>query len=201
MTSAFVLPIRRLQSELTWLQNEFLQAALSPKNRRDQLICEMTVVRLHDAWARFCRQLVISSALGRTFTLGGVPLSPCSASATRHSSVVPQLLATYPKRRFEPKWADATECIDAAQRLKINNLHTVSAALAATNSPADQIRRVRNFYAHRGRDTAHDAFTTNVFSTPFRPQVFDLAAYTTGGNRVIETWVNNLILVAMAAAQ
>lgn len=201
MTSAFEIPIKRLQLELTWLEREFLRAATSGKHRHTQLTCEMAVVRLHDAWARFCRRLVILSALGRTSTLGGVPLSPCSATVTRHSLVVPTLLATYKKRRHEPRWADATECIDAAQRLNIKNFSTVSAALAATNSPADKIRRVRNFYAHRGEDTADDALSTSIFSFPTRPEVFDLAAYTSGGARIIESWVSDLILVATAAAQ
>ena len=201
MTSEFDIQIKRLQLELTWLEREFLQAAISGKHRHTQMTCEMTVVCLHDAWARFCRKLVILSALGRTTTLGGVPLSACSAAVTRHSLVVPALLATYKKRRHEPRWADATECIDAAQRLNIKNFSTVSAALAATNSPADKIRRVRNFYAHRGEATAYDALSTSVFSTPTRPEIFDLAAYTAGGARIFESWVSNLILVAIAAAQ
>jgi hypothetical protein len=81
------------------------------------------------------------------------------------------------------------------------NLSTVSAALGAINSPADEIRRVRNFYAHRKQGAAMKAASTNLFSNPVSPVVFELAGYTSGGNRVIESWVAGLIVVATAAAQ
>jgi hypothetical protein len=103
--------------------------------------------------------------------------------------------------RFEPRWADATKCIRAAQQLAIANFSTVSAALGAINSPAEDIRRVRNFYAHRKKGTAQESGATSLFASPTRLEAFDLAAYTSGNIRIIESWVNNLNLVALAAAQ
>jgi hypothetical protein len=152
VTSAFQKPLRRLKGETAWLQDEFLRAISAGNQRHSQLACEMAVVRLHDAWARFCRELVILSAFGRTTTLSGAALPPCHRSIKRCHSVIPTLKAT-PGRgyRFEPRWADAAECIQAAQRLSIANFSTVSAALGATNSPAEDIRRARNFYTHRAR--------------------------------------------------
>jgi len=162
----------------------------------------MVVIRLHDSWARFCRELVILSACGRITTLSGVLIPPCHNSATRHHLVIPYLFTTPGRRyRWEPRWADATACIEAATRLGIANLPTVSAALAATNSPAENIRRVRNFYAHRMKRSVQDALATGVFAHTSRASVFDLAAYTTGNVRIIESWVNGLMLVATAAAQ
>lgn len=203
MESAFHNPLNRLMSETVWLQKEFIQSANSSVSRHTQLTCEMAVIRLHDAWARFCRELVILSAVGHTITLGGVQLSPSNAAIRSHSSVIPILLSTYRRRGrvFEPKWADAGECVGAARRLSIMNLSTVAAALGAVNSPANDIRRVRNFYAHRRKDAAMNAAATNLFSNPLRPIVFELASYTQGGDRVIESWVTRLIDVAMAAAQ
>ena len=202
MASAFYKPIRRLKGELDWLEREFLQAAAAGNFRRNHLACEMAVIRLHDAWARFCRELVVLSAFGRTVTLSGVFLPPCHPSVKRCHLVIPRLLATPGKKyRFEPRWADATECIQAAQRLAVANFPTISAALAATNSPAEDIRKVRNFYAHRIKRTAQESRTTNLFSHRTRLEVFDLTGYTTGSVRVIESWANNLNLVAIAAAQ
>jgi hypothetical protein len=202
LTSAFHRPIRRLNGELGWLAAEFLSAVTAGTQRQQQLACEMAVIRLHDSWARFCRELIVLSAFGRTVTLAGVPLAPCHGSVKRCHLVMPYLFRTPgPRYRFEPRWADATSCIQAATRLGIINLPTVSAALAATNSPAEHIRRVRNFYAHRSRRGIQDAMATGVFSSPVRADVFELAAYTTGSVRVIESWVSNLVLVATAAAQ
>jgi len=202
MTSAFQKPIRRLKGETGWLQNEFLLAVAAGNQRRSQLSCEMAIVRLHDAWARFCRELIILSAFGRTITLSGVPLPPCHHSIKRCHLVIPRLQTIMGSGyRFEPRWADAAKCIAAAQRLAITNFPTVSAALGATNSPSEDIRRVRNFYVHRENGTAQQSRDTNLFVNRTRLDAFDLAAYTTGNVRVIESWVANLNVVAMAAAQ
>lgn len=199
--SAFHDPLKRLRAETSWLQKEFILAASNPGGRPAQLACEMAIVRLHDAWTRFCRELIILSASGRTITLGGVQLKPSNPAIKSRGSVVPVLLSMYKKRRFEPKWGDAVECVDAASRLAITNLSTVSAALGAINSPADEIRRVRNFYAHRRKNTATNAAIVSLFSNPRRPVVFELAGYTTGGIRLIESWIAGLIIVATAASQ
>jgi hypothetical protein len=202
VTSAFHKPIRRLRGETGWLQDEFLRAIVLGNQRQNQLACEMTVIRLHDAWARFCRELIVLSAFGRTITLSGVPLPPSHPSIKRCHMVIPTLRAISGSGwRFEPRWADAAKCIQAAQRLAIANFATVSAALGATNSPAEDIRRVRNFYAHRKKGTAQESGATGVFGSPIRLEVFDLAAYTSGNVRIIESWVNNLNLVALASAQ
>jgi hypothetical protein len=202
VTSAFQKPIRRLRGETGWLRDEFLRAFAAGEQRQTQLACEMAVVRLHDAWARFCRELVILSAYGRTITISGVLLPPAHASITRRHLVIPLLKTTPGKKyRFEPRWSDANECIQAARRIGIANFSTVAAALGASNSPAEDIRRARNFYAHRTRMTAYESGQTSLFLNRLRLEVFDLAAYTTGNVRVIEMWVSNLNFVAHAAAQ
>jgi hypothetical protein len=202
LSSAFHKPLGRLNGELHWLQDEFLTTSAASNQRQHQLACEMTVLRLHDAWARFCRELIVLSAFGRTVTLSGVPVPPCHSSIKRCHSVIPRLFATPgPRYRYEPRWADATECIRAATRLGVANVATISSALAASNSPAEDIRKVRNFYAHRMKRTVQDATATGLFLRSIRADVFELAAYTTGSVRVIESWVSNFVLVATAAAQ
>lgn len=202
MTCAFHKPIRRLKGETEWIQDEFLLAIAAGNQRQSQLACEMAVVRLHDAWARFCRELIVLSAFGRTVTLGGIPLPPCHHSIKRCHLVLPTLQAIMGSGyRFEPRWADATKCIQAAQRLAIANFPTVSAALGAANSPAEDIRRARNFYAHRKRGTAQESGATSLFVSRTKLEVFDLASYTSGNVRIIESWVTNLNSVAIAAAQ
>jgi hypothetical protein len=202
VTSAFQKPIKRLKGETAWLQDEFLRAVATGNQRQSQLSCEMAIVRLHDAWARYCRELIILSAFGRTITLGGTPLPPCHHSIKRCHLVIPLLKTIMGGRyRFEPRWADAAKCIQAAQLLGIANFATVSAALGSTNSPSEEIRRVRNFYAHRKPGTAQESRETNLFASQTRLEVFDLAAYTTGNVRVIESWTTNLNAVAISAAQ
>jgi len=198
--SAFSDPLRRLSIETTWLHHEFLKAAAN-RNVCDQLACEMAVVRLHDAWARFCRELVILSASGKTQTLGGTRLKPSSNTITNRSAVIPVLLSTFKKKKiYEPNWWSASECIDAASRLSTMNLSTISAAIGAINSPAEEMRHVRNFFVHRRNGTARRAVSTGCFPSQ-KPLVFELTSYKSGNTTVIESWVVGLIAVATAAAQ
>ena len=190
-------PIRRLVIELTWLKGEFSLASKPPRDRQKQLAAEMAVIRIYDAWARYCRELIILSASGNTQTLNGTIIP---AVVKRRSDVIPVLLATYKKTRYEPKWERATDCIEAARRLNIANIGTLSAALGASNSPAEEIRLVRNYYAHRRQGASALAIACNVF-VGSSPIVFDLAAYKNAGETFLESWVNGLMLVATAASQ
>jgi len=199
--SEFYGPIRRLCSEMSWLREEFFSPSSDQVCRQSQLVCEMVIVRMQDAWARFCRELIILSALGNGETLGGIPLKPSLPVINNRASVIPALLSTYKRRQYEPRWERADECIEAGQRLSILNLPTVSSALGATNSPAEAMRHVRNFYAHRKQGTARNAILTGCFAGSRYPVVFALRSYTTGGGTVLDSWINGLIIVATAAAQ
>ena len=119
---------------------------------------EMCVLRLHDSWARFCRELIILSAGCRPVTLTGFPV-PLAPHIRGRSDVLPMLRSLYPGRRrrrhaWEPRWHVAAECLDAARLLNIANFADVSAGIGLTPSPVDQLRQMRNFLAHRGADTA-----------------------------------------------
>jgi len=191
-------PIRKLRVEASWLREEFNLAARAKRSRHEQLAAEMAVIRLYDAWARYCRELIILCACGNSTTLNGAVIP---AVVTKRADVMPVLLSTYSRRKqYEPKWASASECIDAAKRLNVANLGTLSAALGATNSPAEEIRNVRNYYAHRRRGAKQRAMACNVFAGS-KPIVFDLARYRTSGETFLDSWISGLILVATSASQ
>lgn len=201
-TSAFETPLRKLRLETGWLQGEFAKASADPDSRRSQLTCEMSIIRLYDSWARFCREAVIISAYGKTTTLSGTNLKSSSLPAiTSRSQVIPVLIATYKKRLHEPDWERVDQFVDAGQRLALQNLSTLAAAFGATNSPADEIRHVRNFYAHRRQGSCANALATNHFPLLHRPIVFRLNEYRTGGSTVLESWIQRLLAVAVAAVQ
>src|ERR1035438_5535119 len=113
MRSSFCGPLRHLQKETGWLLLEFMQSAKKfPVDRHGQLACEMVVIRMHDAWARFCREIVITSAIGNTVTISGLPVSRCHVTVTDHGSAVAYLLSTYKKRRYEPNGADVKDAMN-----------------------------------------------------------------------------------------
>jgi hypothetical protein len=160
----------------------------------------MAVIRMHDAWARFCRDLIVLSAAGNTITLGGTALTPSRPDIHNPASVIPILLRM--KRwQYEPKWATASIAVDVARSLTIQNLSSVSAALGAANSPAEPLRHIRNYYAHRARGTSRMALRTGYFTSTNAPVVFHLNSYTTGGVTVIESWVKGFDAVAYASIQ
>jgi hypothetical protein len=198
---------RRFLAESTWLLVAFDEAlaggkAGAPMSPVHRLSGEMTVIRLHDAWGRFCRELVVSSAACRPLTASGVRL-PRPPGIRGRRDVVPYLLASYRKRRtYEPKWAVAAECLDAAQRIGIANLATVMGAIGSTNSPAEDLRRVRNYFAHRGKWSADQLRYRCTFQVGSQLTLEALAGQLVPpGITRMESWINDLRIVAGAAIQ
>lgn len=199
--SGFERALNKFHSETDWLCDSFSQFAHDTDLVRGQFAGEFVVIRLHDAWARFCRELIVVSAYGKITTLGGTRLATSLPVIKSRGDVIPTLMGMYAKRRNEPSWFSAVECCDAGTRLCIQNLATVSAALGAANSPANHIREIRNFYAHRKKESAIKAVSTRPFLGPHSPAVFRLNDYLPGGATVLETWVQELIAIATAAMQ
>lgn len=198
--SRLARPLRRFAQESAWLSREF---SVNARVRGDtaRLACEMAIVRLHDSWARSCRDLVVRSACGNTRTLGGTVLAPSPLVSGGEGSVIPALLGTYKRRKSEPKWFDSADCIEAAQNLKVHNLSSIAAGLGAITSPADALRNVRNFYAHRGMRTARQASQYGIFSKPSVPDVFELANASRPGQSHLDFWILGLTDTLRAAAQ
>lgn len=131
-----------------------LATAGYPENGYEQFIREMCMIRLHDAWARFCRELVVLSAYAQPLTADGRRVTRAPGIQNRRQ-VIPALLATYRRRTAEPPWHIPSDCLDAAKRLNISNYSTINNGLGLSfpQSPTDQVNRVRNFFAHRNIDT------------------------------------------------
>ena len=110
---------------------------------------EMAVVRLHDAWARFCRRLVLESAGGGPITLSGRRLPRVLTST---DAALTSARALHP-RKFEPRWGDPTICLRVARRLSVPNYSEISAGVGITPSPVEDIANVRNHLVHRNVNT------------------------------------------------
>src|SRR5271156_1740337 len=128
---------------------------------------EMCVIRLLDAWSRFCRDLVLKSASEQPFTVGGARL-PLAPGIAGRNDALRALRAVYTKFPWEPRWFDAQACLRAANILRIANYSTVSSGLAVSPSPVEDLRRLRNFLAHRNEGTATEvrAAAVNIGMPP-----------------------------------
>jgi hypothetical protein len=148
--------------------------------------------------------LVIISAGARPITpvSGRLPLAP---GISNISNVLPRLrnIRSGKPHWWEPKWGRATDCIDAARDLRIQNLLTVSAAIGATPSPADDLRIIRNFYAHRSKASFAEVQRVAMsIGVTGRAHPDDVIVYTTsGGMPLYRSWINEFLDIAEAAIQ
>ncbi len=112
------------------------------------------VMRLHDAWSRFCRTLVLTSSTGRARTTVGylVPRSPIVPVGARPIDVLrsryPGPVARNPV--WEPSWHLQPDALNAAQNLRVQNYATISGSLSPASVAIADLRACRNFLAHRG---------------------------------------------------
>lgn len=185
-----------------------LRAFSEPPTTRDGTPCapthelarESATVQLQDRWGNFCRSLVLASAVGRIRTSSGVVIPKTRPSL--HVALL-DLRASFAGRDgkppyWEPKWFDPAESIDAAQRLGISNYATVSAALGSTPSPLDDLRTIRNFFAHRGELAGRTMRTALMLASGEAAHSY-LTEIRIGGASRFEAWVRTLRRMARAS--
>jgi len=164
---------------------------------------EMCVVRLHDAWARFCRELIFLCAACEPTTISGVVVARAPGVSDR-SDVLPALLASYPAGKppwWEPRWGDPGECLDAAQRLNVSNYSRLSSGLSISPSPVDDLRFIRNFFAHRSEKAArkvHPIATSYGFAR-LTPALTIVETVIPPGVPIFKKWINDLDIMASQA--
>ena len=199
---------KRFERECSFLDyvfNSVANAVNQPNSPLIQYTREMCVIRLHDAWNRFCRELVLSSAGRISVTAKGSRLSR-APGVGRYTDVIPVLLSTYKKRRTEPAWHNPTECLDAASRLKITNYSAVSQGLSLSfNGPAPtaQMTAIRNYFAHRNPTTSNGvADVSRGLSIIPVPPAYELIAYVVqSGVSLYSLWVIRLKTMGQLAIQ
>lgn len=164
---------------------------------------EMCVIRLLDAWARFCRELVLVSASEQPLTMGGTRLPLAPGIATRTDAL--HLLQTaYTRVPYEPRWHDAQACLRAAGLLRVANYSSISAGIAVTPAPLDDLRDLRNFLAHRNERTAskvRNAAASN--SAPVTSDVIAILQSPSGSPpaTILQLWIQQLQTMSQIAVR
>ena len=117
---------------------------------------DYSVIRLHDAWARYCRSLVLVSAQGGMTSLDGTRLRRSVPPDVRPLDALKPLLPQSQQRRrnWEPAWHIGGQTINAATLLRVVNITSISLALGASVRQLDELRAVRNYVAHRSPTAA-----------------------------------------------
>lgn len=126
-------------------------------------INDYSVVALQDAWTRFVRDLILSSATGRARgrdSAAGLAscIGPGKHGPLAEAESLQILQATWGKKRkgplWEPHWYDQQESARAVRLLDLQNATIITGGLGAITNPIEELRCVRNFAAHRGRQAA-----------------------------------------------
>jgi len=162
---------------------------------------EMSVIQLHSSWSQFCRDIFILSAGGSAYTATGIRLKN-ALGISSIGEVIPALLSTYKKRKREPEWSYSSDFVDAAKRLKVQNFATLSSAIGSTGSPADELRKIRNFFAHRSRESAEALRILSYHHSSVSLNVENLLARTnSSGITILEDLLVSLRRIAISAIQ
>ncbi len=164
---------------------------------------EMCVVRLQDAWARFCRELVLISASEQPITLNGT-LLPLAPGIKCRKDALSALRVIYNRPPWEPKWFDAQACLKPATILRISNYASMSGGIAVSPSPLDDLRTLRNFLVHRSEQTAADVQTVaKKLHLPVTTGAIAILLSNSGttGTTMLELWVRQLQAMAQVAVR
>ena len=121
---------------------------------------EYCIVALHDAYSRFVRDLLLRSSIGNAVTAGGSKLGAGSLGVVRLSDALNHLRSSWSSPKpgwWEPRWHLQRDATQVARLLDPPNRAVIIGAIGASTNPNEQLRRVRNFVAHRGPSTSDGA--------------------------------------------
>lgn len=163
-------------------------------------VTKFAVIRLLDSWGLFCKRLIISSAIGSTYTSSGVVL-PKGSYRSQSEAMIAARTTKKGLLGDEPRWHDANIALSVAKKLSVPNLGQITNALGDANSPADQIRLLRNFCAHEGSQDCYEKLEAASWRPNIRTAVVEdvLSALQVGGRMRIDLWLDDLQALAHAA--
>lgn len=178
---------------------------------------EGSVIALHDAWNRFCKNLVLRSSYHQFTTRSGRLLHPTTGrNQTEALQFLSANLSAISYKSFgEPTWFIPAATIDAAAVLDVPNRSTIAAAIGvstihstvspsagvqANASPPQEVQSVRNYIAHRGKSAA--ARMAPLMTRHSACNVLQLLdSPVAGGIRLFESWVYDMLDMADFASR
>lgn len=154
--------------------------------------CNLAFLKQNDAWSKFCRRLLVASALGFDGFSGGHGPAPGISS---EADVMSALNIRVPWKD-DRKWHVANDFLGAARTLKVANIGTLNGSIGSTPNPSEQIRYVRNFFAHANPHTHERAFNA---CSQRRPVDFCFTSFD-NGELVCVNWFGELDTIARLAS-
>ncbi len=196
--SSLELDRRRFVKRTEVLRANFESALERARNGEYASSCavKFCVISLVDCWSDFHRSVILSSAVGGVRTASGA-LLPSSPIRSKSAALLAAKTNTKGKIGNEPRWHDADQSIAVAKKLNIANFSNYSLAVGDANSPADQVRTVRNFFCHERSDCAEKLRSAKWFSKSMDLSPVGVSGIIRKDGRVnFGFWVDELQLIS-----
>jgi len=194
--------------DLDRLANSFISRGVALESDFDSAAdverAAFSVITLYANWEEFSRRLVFASASARPFAAGGtrvVHRAPGVRNRADVESKLRQMKHTRPQFRLVVHLGAPTQMVKTCKFLQLDNEQVISPAILSQNSPADDLRLMRNFLAHQNPDTA-----SQVSLSPPGQRIGTASTITwlhqkqAGGRSRFGVWVSDLSDVARACA-
>ncbi len=154
------------------------------------------LVRLQLLWGEFCRELVITSALGGCRTITGTVLGPGAVVTSLND--IKQVVDNETQGR-PPPWHIPRFAVTIAQNLGAQNFRQLQLALSRV-SPVDDLKVVRNYIVHPWKRTrlAYVQVSRNLGAPGINPVTL-LASRGKDGSSTFRNWVVQLQNIALDA--
>ena len=179
-----------LARRLTVLARQFgWYQSLPQKVRRRTCLELLFPIRIQDCWSQFNRDVILNWAV----------------EDGTHPTYVDALIASRVKRDgrigSEPKWYNAAEAAGVAKRMNVRNYSDFAAAIGDLSSPAEDIRRIRNYCAHQSSDDCVRKASDVVGGANLTANTLEdyLGEYVEGGAQRFQNWVERLVVIADVA--
>ncbi|MFT3688883.1 hypothetical protein [Paenirhodobacter sp.] len=162
-----------------------------PRTSERVFSAEKALIQIQIEWENFIRGLILDSATGNFENSSGPITSRKYPRLRSREAAAHKLIETYPRRKSEPDWYLPDEAINAAIRLDVSNQHQIAAELGVTPWPIGDLRRMRNFIAHKSKKSALEIRKTGIALSSTRIDVLDVAfQYSSGGIKRYVDWIN-----------
>lgn len=195
-----------MEVQLQRIANRFASRAMTCetafRESRDTHAKAYYTIRLYAEWELFGESLVTACALSRCIRAQGTLIAPPSNIKSRadFETVLRRVCNRSPRAGLNVAWGVPSLMNRICAGLNLVNASTIQAAIQSQDSPADELRRVRNFLAHRNSDTASQlSLSPPVANLSVATLVAWLETPGLGLPSPLRTWAVELIDVALAA--
>lgn len=191
--------------DLNKLANIFATRATSLENdflaRQDVSSKAFSVISLYAIWEEFSRRLLFSSASAQPTNAQGRTIA--RAAGIRTTKDVELKLKVL--KRLKPHYqlilhlGSPVKMVEACKYLALTNESVISPAILSVNSPAEELRVMRNFLAHQNPGTAVQVSAASpVGQLGVGSAVGWLGQLQLGGRTRFGAWSSDLVDVARA---